>query len=119
MIRNKEATQEELNLLDENESGGQMNVNDGDKFLLNLCVHRGSISSEESDLKSGDTMSMDQPKTPTGVLRRITYSEFVQRLVRCREEEMTQAVNVMRPRPTALNMWDSDDNRRLMQNAVM
>jgi hypothetical protein len=41
-----------------------------------------------------------------------TYSNFVRELLR-RHPEMSEAVNVIKRRPTAVDVWKEEDRRRL------
>jgi hypothetical protein len=44
------------------------------------------------------------------------YSDFVLELLH-RRSEMSEMVNVIKMRPTAVDMWKEDDRRRLEQSA--
>jgi hypothetical protein len=117
LIRRKAVIQEQLNSLDQNDSG-QMDLEYGDEIQMGHRLHRTSISSEESNLQFGDKMSISQPKTPTGITRLAKTSEFIQKLIQCRGEEMTEIVNDSKQRQTALDMWELDDRRRLLRMAM-
>jgi hypothetical protein len=117
LIRRKAVIQEQLNFLNQNDAG-QMDLERGDEIQIGHDLHRTSISSEESNLQFGDKMSISQPKTPTGVARLTTSSEFVQKLIQCRGDEMTEIVNEGKKRQTALDMWELDDRRRLLEIAM-
>jgi hypothetical protein len=114
LIRKKAVIQKELNALNQDDSG-QMDVGYEDEIPLALRLHRPSVSSDGSGQVSLDSMSVDQPKTPIGFTPIPTRSAFIQKLMLLRTKEMTEIVNVVKRRPTALTMWREDGQLRVMQ----
>jgi hypothetical protein len=65
-----------------------------------------SMSIDESDTDSSDRMDIEIPKPPK------EYSRFVQKLIQ-NHPEMSEMVNSLKRRPTAIDIWRQDDQRRL------
>lgn len=105
MVRKKAVTQKELSSLDENVSGEMDKVIEGES-QANDHFHHPSFSSGSSGLASLESLSINLPNTPSSAMRVATYNEFTQKLVDCHRDEMTAIVNVMKPRPTALDKWE-------------
>ncbi|TAQ91008.1 hypothetical protein B7494_g609 [Chlorociboria aeruginascens] len=71
---------------------------------------------EDVEKVSIDTLNLSAPRDETS---RKVYSDFVDELIRSRGREMTEVVNPVRRRPTALEMWEADDIRRSQQMVVI
>lgn len=114
MIWKKADIEQELKSLDENGTGK------GDESQSDGSLSRKSVSSQGSALDFLDKISLNQPNTPSPSMRIATYNEFTQKLVECQREEMTEVVNVMKPRPTALDKWEvmEVNDRNLLAMAV-
>jgi hypothetical protein len=65
------------------------------------------INHDEIDVDSSDNMEIDEL-----IRKEKTYSNFVRELLR-RHPEMSEAVNVIKRRPTAVDVWKEEDRRRL------
>jgi hypothetical protein len=65
------------------------------------------INHDEIDIDSSDNMEVDEL-----IRKEKTYSDFVRELLR-RRPEMGETVNVIKRRPTAVDMWKEEDRRRL------
>jgi len=82
-------------------------------------LSRGSATSDDDDIVTPENMEDDQFCSPA--IREDSpnpvYSDFVQRLIASRAE-MAQIINITRRRPTALEMWDEDESRRLLRLSV-
>ena len=115
MIRKKAEIEQELKSLDENEIGN------GDESQSDGSLNRKSMSSQGSgQVFLDNNMSLIQPNNPSPTMRVATYDEFTQKLIKCQRTEMTEVVNAMKPRPTALNMWElmEVNDRNLLAMAV-
>jgi hypothetical protein len=65
-----------------------------------------------SEKQTDDEMDIDQKEMPVHHKPKIMkYNEFIQKLVDCRPR-MKETINHLPPRPTALDMWNDDDDRR-------
>lgn len=104
LIRRKAKIEKELKVLNQNRPG-QMDVTYEDEVPLAGHLHRPSVSSDGSGRGSLDSMSVDQPNTPSGLTPIPTRAAFIQKLMQLRTKEMTEVVNVVKQRPTALAMW--------------
>jgi hypothetical protein len=65
------------------------------------------INHDEIDVDSSDNMEVDEL-----IRKEKTYCNFVRELLRCRPE-MSETVNVIKRRPTAVDMWKEEDRHRL------
>jgi hypothetical protein len=65
------------------------------------------INHDEIDVDSSDNMEVDELSR-----KEKTYSDFIRELLR-RRPEMSETVNVIKRRPTAVDMWKEEDRRRL------
>jgi hypothetical protein len=65
------------------------------------------INHDEIGVDSSDNMEVDEL-----IRKEKTYSDFVRELL-CRRPEMSETVNVIKRRPTAVDMWKEEDRRRL------
>jgi hypothetical protein len=65
------------------------------------------INHDEIDGDSSDNMEVDEL-----IRKEKTYSVFVRELLR-RRPEMSETVNVIKRRPTAVDMWKDEDRQRL------
>jgi hypothetical protein len=74
-------------------------------------INLDSMSIDESDTDTSDKMEVEVAKPPK------EYSDFVQKLIR-RRPEMSEMVNEVKRRPTAIDMWKQDYQRRLEQMYV-
>ncbi|KAM3077079.1 hypothetical protein ACMFMG_003452 [Clarireedia jacksonii] len=101
-------------------------LNDGSRSLIpgspTMILPEFNLSFRDTRMSSGTTSSAEDIRTPDGdkeegfktpSIREETpeqvYCEFVRNLIEGRAE----VVNRRRRRPTALEIWDEDDNRRL------
>ena len=65
-----------------------------------------------SDTQIDDEMDIDQKDLPVHHKpKSMKYNEFIQKLLDCRPG-MKETINHLQPRPTALDMWNDDDDRR-------
>jgi hypothetical protein len=69
------------------------------------------INHDEIDIESLDGVEIDEL-----ISKQKIYSDFVLELLH-RRSEMSEMVNVIKMRPTAVDMWKEDDRRRLEQSA--
>ena len=69
-------------------------------------------SHHTSDAQIDDEMDIDQKHLPNLPKPKVMkYDEFIQKLIDCRPG-IKEIVNHPKPRPTALDMWNVDDDRR-------
>jgi len=87
--------------------------------------YTNSLYSAKNSFKTGkinpDSMNIDESDTDTSeeveveVAKALKqYSDFVQKLIR-RRPEMSEVVNTVKRRTTAVDMWKQEDQRRLEQ----
>jgi hypothetical protein len=72
--------------------------------------HRRTLSSKDMDIDEEEVAANHKPKV-------VKHSHFVQKLID-RHPEMKEVVNAVRRRPTALDMWNDDDDRRMREMAI-
>ena len=75
--------------------------------------HRRTLSSkdlEDMDIDENEVAVHSKPKI-------VKHSDFVQKLIH-RRPEMKEVVNAVKRRPTALDMWNDDDDRRMREMAI-
>jgi hypothetical protein len=90
---------------------GEDNTNPFYSTQFSLRPHKmnpDAMSVDESDTDSSEEMDIEVPKPPK------KYSDFVQKLIQNRPD-MSEVVNKARRRPTAVDMWKQDDQRRREQ----
>ena len=86
------------------------NVPSFKRSTSNYSPHRISSSKE-----TPEEMDVDQDQKPAPhKAKAVKHCDFVQKLID-RRPEMKETVNPIRRRPTALDMWNDDDERRLKQ----
>lgn len=76
------------------------------------------IITQQKNLDKYSTFEWDLPeRAALAKPARKEYSNFVQKLM-ARRPEMSEVVNARKPRPTAADMWEESDMRRLQQMAI-
>lgn len=71
-------------------------------------INPDSMNIDEGDTDTSEEVEVEVAKPPK------QYSDFVQKLIR-RRPEMSEVLNTVKIRTTAVDMWKQDDQRRLEQ----